>query len=613
MRVFWVAFLLFLLAPGLGLAELRADSVERDYQRAAQDFYRLYRPGPFRERADNFLKTIAKFEAIAADHPGHKHAPQALYNNGKLYHSLYKWSHNDRYLDQAIQAYRKLVISYPQEKIADDAQFEIGLIFEEYKDQPSQASVEYQKVIDLFPKGDFAPIARKKLEQLGPPTQDLRLAAPSPQPPANPPPVVPPPPASALRPGDLTQARYGGLSEKEEQQKKKKSLVANVEYWSNSDWSRLVINVADPVRFKYQVLKEDKAQGKGRRMYLDLDKSFLPRKFKDRIAAEDGLIKQARIAQFDKDTVRVVLDLASLDRIRVYPFESPDQYKIIVDILGSEAIADSPGPAAETAPATPVATAPAPALPAKNGPLNGTAPSKADVEATTLSRALGLKVSRVILDPGHGGRDPGAMAFGLKEKDLVLELALELRKILQQKNPEVEVMMTRETDKFIPLEARTAFANKNQGDIFVSIHLNAHRKSSVSGIETYYLNLTTDAYALSLAAKENQTSLKSIRHLQGLLHDLMTHSKIQESTQLAKLIQDGAVNQARSSNRIQLRSLGVKQAPFFVLLGARMPSILVEAGFITNKTENDLLRDPKYRKILALGIYQGLFSYMDRT
>ena len=422
---------------------------------------------------------------------------------------------------------------------------------------------------------------------------------------------------AAVRPGDLTQARYGGLSEREGNQKKKKSLVANVEYWSNSDWSRLVINVADPVRFKYQVLKEDKAQGKGRRMYLDLDKSFLPRKFQDRIAAEDGLIKQARIAQFDKDTVRVVLDLASLDRIRVYPFESPDQYKIVVDILGAEAIADNPGPVAESAPApaaaAPAAPTPPPAAAVLDGPLNGTAPSKADVEKTTLSRALGLKVSRIILDPGHGGKDPGAMAFGLKEKDLVLELALELRKILLQKNPDVEVMMTRETDKFIPLEARTAFANKNQGDIFVSIHLNAHKKNSVSGIETYYLNLTTDSYALALAAKENQTSLKSIRHLQGLLHDLMTHSKIQESTQLAHLIQDGAVNQARSSNLIRLRSLGVKQAPFFVLLGARMPSILVEAGFITNKAENDLLKDPKYRKVLALGIYQGLFSYMDRT
>ena len=131
-------------------------------------------------------------------------------------------------------------------------------------------------------------------------------------------------------------------------------------------------------------------------------------------------------------------------------------------------------------------------------------------------------------------------------------------------------------------------------------------------METYFLNLTTDSYALALAAKENQTSLKSISNLQGLLNDLLTHSKIQESNELAKLVQNQGVQSARQTNLILLRDLGVKQAPFFVLLGAQMPSILVEAGFITNKKESDLLKTPKYRSALIQGIYRGINRYMDQ-
>ncbi|MDT8447110.1 MAG: N-acetylmuramoyl-L-alanine amidase [bacterium] len=588
--------LLTLLTAGAG--PVQADSVDRAYRNAANDYYRLYRPGKFREYADNWLKTIATFEEIAQKHPGHTRAPQSLYNAGKLYHSLYKWNHLDSYLDKSIQSYRKLVITYPKVRIADDAQFEIGLIFEEYKNQPQMAYLEYQKVVDLFPQGDFVPLARRKLETLSPPPKEM---------------IRTPTLSKAVSPLELTEAHYGGLGETEAGKQDRKRLVKKVDYWSTSDWSRMVINLQDPVRFKYQVLAEDKQRGKGRRMYLDLYNSFLPRKFDKRIAASDGLIEQARIAQFDKETVRIVLDLASLDRIKVYPFELPNQYKIVIDMLGTGAIAQGPGANPPGEPSS-SATSRAAKAPLENGEAYGDAPSAADMnsKAVTLSQALGLKVQRVIIDPGHGGRDPGALGFKLREKDLALELAKQLREVIAKKAPGVEVLMTRDSDQYLSLEARTAFANKSQGDLFISIHMNAAKRSSVSGMETYYLNLTTDAYALSLAATENQTSLKSISDLQGLLHDLMTHSKIQESTELAQLVQGEAVRSARSSKMIHLRNLGVKQAPFFVLLGAQMPSILVEAGFITNRRENELLRTSRYRATLAEGIYNGLYQYMDQ-
>jgi len=588
----------------------QADSVDRQYQRAADRFYRLYRPGKFRGSAENWQKTINQFQKIVRSHPGHRRAPQSLYNIGKLSHSLYKWNHKSTYLDQAIESYRALAANYPKVRIADDAQFQIGVIYEEYKKDRKQAYLEYQELIKRFPKGDFTPIAKRKLRDLPKPSKAQAAAYQKRHHPeqvrvtrkravTQPGPKIPvQKQAKAVKAKELRVAHYGGLSAKDAAKKTKKSLVKDVEHWSTANWSRMVINIADPVRFKYQVLPANKKSGKGPRMYLDLPTAFLPKKFKRRITANDGMIKQARIAQFDPNTVRVVLDLESLERIKVYPFDTPDQYKVIIDILGDE-----------VAPQESVALTPAPT---NDGPLDGVAPKRSGVKKITLSEALGLKVHRIIIDPGHGGKDPGASGYGKREKHLALQLAKRLRDLIKKKNPEVEVLMTRDTDRYLKLEARTAFANKHQGDLFISIHLNASHRKNVSGMETYYLNLTTDSYALTLAAKENQTSLRSISNLQGLLHDLMTHSKIQESTQLAHLVQNNTVNQARASKQIRLRNLGVKRAPFFVLLGAQMPSILVEAGFISNRKENKLLQTKQYQQTLAKGMYQGIYRYMDR-
>ena len=221
-----------------------------------------------------------------------------------------------------------------------------------------------------------------------------------------------------------------------------------------------------------------------------------------------------------------------------------------------------------------------------------------------------MKVNRIILDPGHGGKDPGANIYGVNEKDLALKIGLALRRIIRQKNPDIEVLMTRTKDTYVSLDARTAFANKFEGDLFVSIHINASPQPSLSGIETYYLNLTTDNEALSLAAKENQTSLKSISDLQSILNDLMTNSKIQESSKLADVVHASLMLITNKSGN-HTQDLGVKKAPFIVLLGAEMPSILIEAGFLTNDEERNQLQTTKYRRIVAEGIYRGIINYMN--
>ena len=567
-----------------------ADRVDRMYQKAAKQYHELYQDTPFRKQADNWRKTIKSFRLIHTKYPRHKRAPQSLFNIGNLYRSLYKWNHQSIYMDRSNIAYRTLVNEYPDSNLADDGQYRLAENYDLYKKDKNLAFLEYKKLITQYPKSKHRSVVKQRLVKLQPPHKDMQIQ-----------PVI----KNAVMPDDLTKARYGGLSEEETKLNRSSVLVSKVDYWSTSDWSRMVINVKDDVRYKYQVLRPDKKNRRGERLYIDILNSYLPKKFKHRIAANDGLIKQARIGQFNKETVRVVLDMESLERIKVFHFKLPHQYKIVIDILGKAAVA---GISPSTNKLNKSVSSGSKEIASALNDYQAEATSNGDM--ISLSKALGLKVKRIIIDPGHGGKDPGALGYGLQEKDVALKIGHSLKQIIKQENPDIEVLMTREDDRFISLEARTAFANKHKGDLFISIHLNASHKKRVTGIETYFLNFTTDNDSLALAAKENQTSLQSISNLQKILNELLTNSKIKESSELAESIQSSTHNSASQSGMIKLRNLGVKRAPFFVLLGAQMPAVLIESGFITNPKENKLFKKKSYLNFLAEGIYNGIKSYI---
>ncbi len=227
----------------------------------------------------------------------------------------------------------------------------------------------------------------------------------------------------------------------------------------------------------------------------------------------------------------------------------------------------------------------------------------------TLAQQLGLGVHRIVIDPGHGGNDPGAMAFGLKEKNIVLDVAKRTAKVLTEKN--YEVLLTRKDDSFLHLEERTAIANKENADLFLSIHVNAHPQESIKGVETFFLNLATNKEAMRVAARENATSTHNISELQGILVDLMQNAKINESSKLAGFVQTSLVS-GLLENNYETKNLGVKQAPFYVLIGAEMPAILAEISFITNPVEAALLIDEKYLQAIAEQIAAGVISYVDQ-
>lgn len=228
----------------------------------------------------------------------------------------------------------------------------------------------------------------------------------------------------------------------------------------------------------------------------------------------------------------------------------------------------------------------------------------------SLIRALGLKIGKIVVDAGHGGHDTGTVGpNGLQEKDLVLDVALRLGKLLEKKLG-AEVVYTRDDDTFIPLETRTAIANKEQADLFISVHANSSSDSSARGVETYYLNFTSSRDALETAARENAVSEKSIHELQDLVKKIALKEKIQESREFAADVQKSLYNGLNARNP-GLKNRGVKKAPFIVLIGANMPSILAEISFVSNPSDERKLKTGAYRQRIAESLYKGIANYVN--
>ncbi|NVN98296.1 MAG: N-acetylmuramoyl-L-alanine amidase, partial [Geobacteraceae bacterium] len=315
----------------------------------------------------------------------------------------------------------------------------------------------------------------------------------------------------------------------------------------------------------------------------------------------DGLLKSVRVAQYKADTVRVVLDVENIRDYKIFTFSDP--FRIIVDVKGERPTEISASAPVISAAPQPLVQAPREILPE---PKKEEVPA---VKAVSRQKLKPGKIRRIVVDPGHGGKDPGAVGLsGLQEKDVVLSIGLLVAKKLRDEVG-VDVVMTRSTDVFIELQERTAIANQVGADLFLSVHANAALNRKASGIETYYLNLAKTEKAAQLAARENGTSLEKVSLLQAVLFDLMANYKLNDSAHLAEEVQK-ALYKRISSHDSSVKNLGVKQGPFYVLVGATMPSILVESAFISNPHEEAKLTDPKYLELTAEGIIDGVVAYI---
>ncbi len=567
-----LAILLLGLALLMGLAGsvAQAQDDKAVYDQARADYRWLLKHPKAQTVYQNWQSLADRFARVYTAAPNGPYAPGSLLWMGRIHAQAWRRFKRDNDFDRAVDLFKRLVNHFPNSRLADDAQIMLAGLYEE-AGKPKQAYLEYLRVTVNYPRGDMVSRAKTRLDAL----EEKLAAGQRDEPPAKKPAAEP-----------LAPAKKPSAQQERETQERALSAVKGLRHWSTPSYTRVVIGLERPVPYNSALLKRDPDHNKPRRLYLDLKGARLPRGFDDRMPIGDGLLKAARAGQYAPDTVRLVLDIKHLATYKVFTLDNP--FRVVIDCFGQQAKAK--------------------ALTRQNKRERRVPRGRAQETPPDLSlaKALGLGVKRVVIDPGHGGKDTGALYRGVREKDLTLDLArrvaARLRELLG-----VEVLLTRDRDTYLDLEERTAFANTRDADLFVSIHVNAAPSHRLNGMETYFLNLASDDESMRVAARENATTTRSISDLQVILNDLMLNSKINESNRLARSVHHGMLKRARTKAKI--RDLKVKQAPFYVLIGARMPSILVEVGFLTNPTEYRLLNNKSYREAVARGIAEGIANY----
>jgi N-acetylmuramoyl-L-alanine amidase len=344
-----------------------------------------------------------------------------------------------------------------------------------------------------------------------------------------------------------------------------------------------------------------------------------------RFPGSSDVVRQVRVGTAQNRSMRLALDATGVGTYSIYPLYNP--YRIVIDCVRGprsaplRAIASRPLltawgrrlPSSEPREAALITDARLSAPPvADRAPVTATAGAGAAADtgvahSFSMARQLGLGISRIVIDPGHGGHDPGAKGDGLTEAELVLDVALRLEQMLL-KVQGVEVVLTRRTDDFVGLQERTAIANRENADLFLSIHANASENGQARGIETYFLNFANNLSAAAVAARENAASGQAMGALPDFVKAIALNNKLDESREFATNVQSLMIERLRPANKT-VRDLGVKQAPFVVLIGAAMPSVLAEVSFITNPQEAKLLRGAAYRQRIADALYAAIRKY----
>ncbi|MHB1012601.1 MAG: N-acetylmuramoyl-L-alanine amidase [Desulfobacteria bacterium] len=385
------------------------------------------------------------------------------------------------------------------------------------------------------------------------------------------------------------------------------SRVSDIRAWTNEIYTRVAIDTGEEVSWQANTLRADPSLRLPPRIFIDIRGAGIRDEIlRKPIEVRNGLLRQVRAGRFDRDTVRVVIDLERESTYRV--FALPDPFRIIVDIDGEGEIPVLPASPDDVVPPGSVAAGPSPSDPPSFPVAVAPPASPADPSGGPAAPARKHRV-RVMIDPGHGGKDPGAIGpTGLKEKDVVLAIGRKIREKLTRSGG-FDVRMTRDEDVFIPLEERTAMANKGRVDLFVSLHINASRNRRAEGYSTYVLSRgASNREDLELAARENGVPVRKLQGVKFIIDDMFTGARKNESLRLAKTVNDAVVRHV-STRYPGAQNIGLKQAPFYVLVGARMTAVLVEASFISNAHEEARLRDPSCLDGIADGVAEAVRYY----
>jgi N-acetylmuramoyl-L-alanine amidase len=653
--------LVFLAAVLLTRADAHALTPKEQYYKAKGKYSQLLKNKAHQKRRDKWLACIESFETVYKLDPNGPWAAAGMYRSAELYYELYKRSGKNAYRSEALDRFERIIKRYPQSRYSDQSRKAIAAIrsrpkpasvpsakkFQEkkylqadacysrlrkspgkqkYRDQwetcidkydaayktdmggpyaaaslyqtgelyhglyrwshiradKEKATKRLQNTIERYPDSAYAQKAESKLIAIHGKNSPV------------------------LKTLDKKQAATGLYIEQSDEISKMiqdssgarkpaaklaptgdgpMTIVQGLRSWSNPGYTRIVIDADRKTRYKHHILKRDPSIKKPPRLYVDLMNSRLKKGIDTSVPINDNLLSKVRAGQNQPDSVRVVIDIKSYKYYKIFNLSNP--FRIVIDVRGEDQAVAKGG---------------------NSAPVQGG--TKGPIGPNALAKQLALGVKTIVIDPGHGGRDYGAPGYykGVHEKRIVLDISKKLKRRIEQEL-NCKVYLTRSTDRYLSLEERTAIANTKNADLFISIHTNSAEDRRAYGIETYFLNLATDDEAIRVAALENQTSTKNISDLETILNDLMQNAKIHESKGLATSVQTYLNSHMRKSyNRI--KNKGVKQAPFYVLLGAQMPAILVETSFISNPRECKRLTTEQYQNHLSEGILKGIQKYI---
>jgi N-acetylmuramoyl-L-alanine amidase len=583
---------------------------------------------PERRRSlQEYAQTVTAYRRVYLITPHAAEVPAAIRQVADLYFQMGR-QFEPKYFRSALAAYEYLVRDYPASRYRQEAQLAIAALQREPLGQPELARRSYEDFLKQHPRSPRAAEARAALSEMTAAEKQRREAKTA-------------KPSAAPVAAAAGSSASGRLSE-----------IGQVRVWNADNYTRVIIDLG--AEAKYQAARISGPD----RIYFDIQDAQLNAK----LAAQpveipsNGHLKSVRMAQNRANVVRVVLEV---DKVKDYSvFELANPARLVVDVYGSgtdgnpaasaaarTAVPAAPSSRANGAPAVrevkaalnsqnaadfrtgssgaakgaklnveqTAAAGPAPQVPwlsarktvAAMGPAPVAQPTRAG--GRSLTRVLGLKVGRIVIDAGHGGHDTGTIGpTGLMEKDLSLDVSLRLGRIIQERLPQAEVAYTRSDDSYVALEQRTAIANDARSDLLISIHANSSADRKVRGIETYYLDFNAEPAAMEVAARENALAQGGVHQLEELVQKIARNDKIEESRDLAASIQESLARQTDASGSDR----GVRQAPFVVLIGAHMPSVLTEISFLSNPADEQWLKKPENRQRVAEGIYRGIETYL---
>ncbi len=610
-------------------------------------------------------RTLAEYKQVVASYrrvylitPRAAEVVDSLLSVAELYSEM-----GDRfgrsYYQSAVDSYQFLVHEYPGSKYSQDALLRIGKLQREQLGDGALAGKTYEEFLKKYPRSPRKREAQEALAEIAllqhSETADATEAAKTQpaetvkvSPSTSPAPAIQ---AEMEQPGPVR----GGVEAPRRSGSDGAPRIRRISASANADATRVTIDLEDTVQYSSaRILNPD-------RIFFDLHSARLtPEVARGNVQVAGNLLTSVRVAQNQSGVVRVVLNVNGVKDYAASLLSNPPQLVIFlysdtrhsqirtaksrngksqngvdateearagtgdngnVKSVSVKNDAVDPSDAPTTGGTRNSPTSGKSSRGKQTNSLNGNAkPDLIQPSSTaqptrdgqsTLTRALGLKIGRIVIDAGHGGHDTGTIGpTGLMEKDLCLDVALRLGKIIQQRLPGADIVYTRSDDTFIPLEERTNIANQAKADLFISIHANSSQDHAARGVETYYLNLKGSAEAMEVAARENASSDQGVHDLEDLVKKIARNEKIDESKEFAEDIQDSLAKRMQKASKT-VKNRGVRKAPFVVLIGADMPSILTEISFLSNPADEKLLKQPEYRQRVAEGLYQGVASYLE--